>query len=98
MIIDKKLITQIHQEKIKNGLQDENLIENYLYINGYKVLFISRYRWKIYHIYASSACHFDALKHEQTFDLLYWTESLSEAISKWQSYIIRTFSQRGADN
>ena len=76
MIIDKKLITQIQQEKIKNDLQDFNLIENYLYINGYKCLFINRYKQKIFHIYASGACHFEALKHEGTFDLLYKTATL----------------------
>lgn len=93
MIIDKKGITQLQQLKIKGELDEFPLVSNYLYINGYKMIFIVRHSQKVYHVCASSACHFAPLKHEAVFDILYWTEDLNDAISMFKGYVIRSFQE-----
>ena len=92
MTIDAQFLEHLQQYKIKNGLESVSLYESYLYINGYKLLFITRNnRNKRYQIFGSSACHFEPIRKFGTFELLFMSEDRHETISMFQSYIIRTF-------
>lgn len=57
------------------------------------MIFIVRHSPKVYHVCASTACHFAPLKHESVFDILYWTEDLQDAISMFKGYVLRSFGE-----
>lgn len=91
---EKDLVSLI-QYKIKND-DDVPLCADYLYIDRYKVIFISKYR-KDYRICASSGCHFEPLIKLSTFDILFITRDFEEAVCMFRSYIIRTFKLQNVE-
>lgn len=93
MLLDAQFLEKLQQYKIKNGQDEVSLYENYLYINGYKLIFITQNnRNHQYQIFCSGACHFKPIRSFGTFDLLFNTPDLTECITMFQSYIKRTFT------
>lgn len=91
MNLDKKYLMNLQQFKIKDDIKDLPIESNYLYINECKVIFICKHSAKVYHVCASSACHFEPIAHESVFDVLYWTEDLADAVTMFHGYVIRSF-------
>ena len=68
-----KDIQNLAQYKIKNDDDDIPLCADYLYIDRYKIMFISKFKKK-YRILATSACHIRPVARLGTFDIVYFSE------------------------
>lgn len=87
MLINKKSLQTLQTLKIKHDLVEFPLESNFLFIQNYKCIFISRYKNKLYHILASPACKFAFIDSQSYFNVIYSTDNLTEAIFKFHELV-----------
>lgn len=87
-MFDKKKLENLQQQKIKNSLNDFPPVCNYLYLDGYKMIFITQSRTK-FKVMASSAVNIPEIAKESTLNILYFADTLEEAVCKFKLYIMR---------
>lgn len=85
---DEKDITSLQESKIKNHFTDFPLTAQYLIIYEDKCLFISKSKNK-YKVCASGSCHFEPVRRNRVWDILYFTDDLEKA-----KYILKSYLQR----
>ena len=81
-----KDIQNLAQYKIKNDDDDIPLCADYLYIDRYKIMFISKFKKK-YRILATSACHIRPVARLGTFDIVYFSEDFEIITNKFRQFV-----------
>ena len=81
MDINKRNLEQLQTLKIKHSLDEFPTEANYLYIDGYKTIFISKSKNKFYHVCCSSACHFESVQEQTVYKVIYNTDDIEDAVN-----------------
>lgn len=83
---------QLHTQKIRLGLDNRNISQEYFYCLGEKMIFIKKSR-KNYKIMASCQCNFEPQNIESCLQVVYTTPDVSKAIQMFCSYVLRTIDR-----
>lgn len=82
-----KEFEQLHFDKIRHGLEIDNISSSFFFCYENKILFVKKSR-KMYKIVASPSCGFAPLYRESCFDVIYFTPDITFVIKQF-CYLVK---------